>query len=77
MEFAFYQLIKSRHNSDFNVIRADNQDLPTYLIGIIGYLHGVAADQAWQNLVSKFVTFEKVGCQVNDVYSICFLLSTC
>lgn len=40
--------------------RNDN-DLPPWLTQMIGYLRGVSEDLAWQNLVTKFVAFEKGG----------------
>ena len=52
---------------DSDVIMADDVDLPTYLTKMIGYLRGVAADREWQDLVTKFVTFEKMGHPVNGV----------
>ena len=52
---------------DSDVIMANDVDLPTYLTKMIGYLHGVAADWEWQDLVMKFVAFEKMGRPVNAV----------
>ena len=34
-------------------------NLPPWLVPMIKYLHGVATDTAWQNLVTEFVKFEK------------------
>ena len=48
-------------DNDSDVIMADDSDLPTYLVPMIGYLRAVAADRAWQDLVTNLVGFEKVG----------------
>ena len=48
-------------NGDPDVIMADDTDLPPYLAAMIGYLRGVAVDEAWQDLVTNFVTLEKAG----------------
>ena len=42
----------------------------TYLTGMIGYLHAVATDQAWQDLVMHFVAFEKTGWPTNGVSAV-------
>ena len=57
-------------NGDTDMIMADDTNLPVYLIGMIGYLHGVAADRAWQDLVTCFVTFEKTGRPTNGVSAV-------
>ena len=39
----------------------NDENMPPWLIPMIKYLHGVATDVAWQNLVTEFVEFEKGG----------------
>jgi hypothetical protein len=34
-------------------------NLPLWLAPMITYLHGVATDTAWQNLITEFIEFEK------------------
>ena len=58
---------ENRGNGDADVIMADDTNLPAYLTGMIGYLRGVAADRAWQDLVTRFVAFEKIGRPTNGV----------
>ena len=58
---------ENRGNGNADVIMADDMNLPTYLKGMIGYLHGVSADRAWQDLVTRFVIFEKTGQPINGV----------
>jgi hypothetical protein len=58
---------RNEGNSDADVIMADDTNLPAYLTGMIGYLRGVAADRAWQDLVTRFVAFEKTGRPINGV----------
>ena len=58
---------KNRGNGNADVIMADNTNLPAYLKGMIGYLHGVSADRAWQDLMTHFVIFEKTGQPTNGV----------
>ena len=41
-----------------NIPRND-EDLPAWLVPMIGYLRGVAEETAWQDLVTEFVEFEK------------------
>ena len=48
-------------NNDSNRIMADDSNLPMYLVLMIGYLHEVAPDRAWQDLVMNPVHFEKFG----------------
>jgi hypothetical protein len=55
---------------DSNVIMADDSNLPTYLTGMIGYLRTVAVDRAWQDLVTNFVAFEKIGRPANGVSAV-------
>ena len=38
-----------------------DDSLPPWLVQTIGYLRGVSEDQAWQDLVTEFVQFEKSG----------------
>jgi hypothetical protein len=52
---------------DSNVIMADDTNLPTFLTGMISYLRTVAVDRAWQDLVTNFVAFEKIGRPANGV----------
>jgi hypothetical protein len=37
----------------------NDEDLPTWLVPMIGYLRGITEDVAWQNLVNTFIAFEK------------------
>ncbi|KDR77387.1 hypothetical protein GALMADRAFT_1326101 [Galerina marginata CBS 339.88] len=39
----------------------NDEDLPPWLAHMIAYLRGVSEDVAWQNLVTRFVEFEKHG----------------
>jgi len=55
------ELISNTSTGDTDVIMADDTNLPAYLTGMIGYLHGVTPDGAWQDLVTNFVAFEKAG----------------
>jgi hypothetical protein len=57
-------------NGDADVIMADDTNLPVYLTGMIGYLRGVATDRAWQDLVTRFVAFEKTGRPTNGVSAV-------
>jgi len=41
-----------------NISRSD-EELPRWLVPMIGYLRSVAEDMAWQDLVMEFVEFEK------------------
>jgi hypothetical protein len=58
---------ENKGNGDADVIMADDTNLPAYLTGMIGYLRGVTADRAWQDLVTRFVAFEKTGRPTNGV----------
>ena len=60
-------ITENRSNGDADMIMADDMNLPAYLTGMISYLHGVAADGAWQDLVMHFVAFEKMGWPENGV----------
>ena len=53
--------IRNASTGDTDVIMADNTNLSAYLNRMIGYLHGVAPDGAWQDLVTNFIAFEKSG----------------
>jgi len=55
------ELTRDTSYGDSDVIMADDTDLPAYLAVMIGYLCGVAADEAWQDLVTHFVALEKAG----------------
>jgi len=37
----------------------NNEDLLAWLVPMIGYLHSISEDTAWQDLVMEFVKFEK------------------
>jgi hypothetical protein len=39
----------------------NDNDLPTWLAHMIGYLREVSEDDAWQDLVTEFIDFEKRG----------------
>ena len=36
-----------------------NEDLPPWLVPMMGYLRGLSEDVAWQNLVTTFIAFER------------------
>jgi len=55
------ELTRDTSYGDSDVIMADDTDLPAYLAVMIGYLCGVTADEAWQDLVTHFVALEKAG----------------
>ena len=42
----------------------NDEDLPAWLMPMIGYLRGVAEDPAWQDLVTIFVDVEKSKCPI-------------
>ena len=64
------EITRDTSNGDPNVIMADDTDLPAYLAVMIGYLHGVAVDKAWQDLVTNFVAFEKAGHAASGVSAV-------
>jgi len=64
------ELTRDTSNGDPNVIMADDMDLPAYLAVMIGYLRGVAVDEAWQDLVTNFVAFEKAGHAASGVSAV-------
>jgi hypothetical protein len=39
----------------------DDENLPLWLMAMIDYLHRVANDMVWQNLVMEFIKFKKGG----------------
>ena len=47
----------------------NDDDLPTWLVPMIGFLHRASADAAWQDLVAGFVDFEKRG----PPHGVCFI----
>ena len=77
MESAHGKPTDDECNNDSDVIMADDSDLPTYLIPMIGYLRAVAADRAWQDLVMNLVGFEKVGRPSSGVSLFYFLSIKC
>ena len=66
------ELTRDTTNGDPDVIMANNMDLPPYLAAMIGYLCGVAVDEAWQDLVTNFVTLEKAGHASSGVSALYF-----
>ena len=53
----------------------NDENLPPWLLPMIKYLCGVAVDTAWQNLIMKFVEFEK-GSLPAGVYDVSILYKT-
>ena len=54
---------------------ANDENLPPWLLLMIKYLHGVAVDTAWQNLVTEFIEFKKGGPPAGVCFTFIYLHS--